>query len=234
MAELHLGQEATTDFLGKVLLVLNQEKLAISREQESTQTNSQAPWHPCVCLSPVPCSAQGSGAWLQGYPWHQDSPMQISSSVSASPMQRNLNSLRESANLRLAADRSAETAGEGKTQRLEKEKAHQQHDAGRRVIPASKSPWRDPPDRVPLGPGKPREHCPSPAPTPRTGLCRVPASTCQKTLQEMKPQNTMRAMQELKPSAMGQWENSDARWHCRGSSRASPKKRHLCTGSQSC
>lgn len=31
--------------------------------------------------------------------------MQISSSVSASPMQRNLNSLRESANLRLAADR---------------------------------------------------------------------------------------------------------------------------------
>lgn len=44
----------------------------------------------------------------QGLPQEQqDSPMQISSSVSASPMQRNLNSLRESANLRLAAERSA-------------------------------------------------------------------------------------------------------------------------------
>lgn len=40
-------------------------------------------------------------------PTHRQlSPMQISSSVSASPMQRNLNSLRESANLRLADDRS--------------------------------------------------------------------------------------------------------------------------------
>lgn len=134
--------------------------------------------------------------------------MQISSSVSASPMQRNLNSLRESANLRLAADRSAERAGDGKTQMLEKEKAHQEHDAGGRVTPASKSPWRDPSNTPPPAPGQPQEPCPSPAPTPGTGLCGVPASTHQNALQETQPQNAMRTTQELKPSATGQWQTA--------------------------
>lgn len=46
-------------------------KYDISRGQESTQTNSWAPWHPRVCFSPVPCSAQELGAWLQGCPQHQ-------------------------------------------------------------------------------------------------------------------------------------------------------------------
>lgn len=50
------------------------------------------------------------------------SPMQISSSVSASPMQRNLNSLRESANLRLADERSAGRVGEGKCGRQPRNK----------------------------------------------------------------------------------------------------------------
>ena len=65
--------------------------------------------------------------------------MQISSSVSASPMQRNLNSLRESANLRLAADRSAERAGEGT---LAKEAAHQRH--RRRCQPSQPVPTEGP------------------------------------------------------------------------------------------
>lgn len=73
---------------------------------ESTQTNS---WTSGVLVS-LCFPAVGGWGWLQE---HQDSPMQISSSVSASPMQRNLNSLRESANLRLAADRSVR-AGAGK------------------------------------------------------------------------------------------------------------------------
>lgn len=57
------------------------------------------PMHALLCL--------GLAAPSEPPPTHRQlSPMQISSSVSASPMQRNLNSLRESANLRLADDRS--------------------------------------------------------------------------------------------------------------------------------
>lgn len=92
--------------------MLNQEKFAISREQGSTQTPRPLGVLVQVC-PPRPAELRAPERGPQA-PRGQcrDSPMQISSSVSASPMQRNLNSLRESANLRLAADRSAR---EGKT-----------------------------------------------------------------------------------------------------------------------
>lgn len=144
----------------------------------------------------LPCPAQGSGLWLQE---HRDSPMQISSSVSASPMQRNLNSLRESANLRLAADRSGR-AGAGKTGMLSMGNTptagcRQTHDPSREI------PTEGPVQGTP-GTSEAPERCPS-APTPGTGLCGVPVSAPQDTLQEMKPQNT-KSHTELRPRAMGQ------------------------------
>jgi len=84
---------------------MNKEKCNASRERGTAPANLWGP--PCLCLSLACTALLRVGSTVRPPPAHRQlSPMQISSSVSASPMQRNLNSLRESANLRLADDRS--------------------------------------------------------------------------------------------------------------------------------
>lgn len=135
---------------------------------------------PLQCSRALPCPGTPPGA--------QDSPMQISSSVSASPMQRNLNSLRESANLRLAAERSArEERSAGMSQMGTSPAAGCRH-------------THDPRQEIPTGKYPGTRESPLHPPQDRALWGQHP----QNTLQEMKPQNTKGATPELGPRAMGQ------------------------------
>ena len=111
---------------------------------------------------------------------HQLSPMQISSSVSASPMQRNLNSLRESANLRLADDRSVR----GEMQTSAWELAQGPTGPPGRVTP------KGPPSRA--GTRSEALHCPKERALPQHGclqalMQRMTALQVTDSLQELNP-----------------------------------------------
>lgn len=117
--------------------------------RKALKTNSWAPWHPRVCFSPVPCLAQELGAWLQGCPQPQRpgltyADLIIRFSVADAAKFKLIEGVRK---LALGRRQVCREGGRGETQMLEEEKAHQQHHTGRRVIPASQPPGRDPPPR---------------------------------------------------------------------------------------